>query len=121
MTNGIYILANDVVFDHLVALLNSLEVNGAKNIPVCIIPYDNRLKKVQVEIATRPQSPCLKIAIQSFSGKTLRLKFGKLMQKLKKFGNLKVWNQFTIWKCTENYVVSTALLINLSILTQTLC
>ena len=53
MTNGIYILANDVVFDHLVALLNSLEVNGAKNIPVCIIPYDDNLKKVRVEIATR--------------------------------------------------------------------
>ena len=54
MTNGIYILANDVVFDHLVALLNSLEVNGAKDIPVCIIPYDDRLKKVRVEIAIRP-------------------------------------------------------------------
>ncbi|MGB8690385.1 MAG: Npun_R2821/Npun_R2822 family protein [Microcoleus sp.] len=54
MTNGIYILANDVVFDHLVALLNSLEVNGAKDIPVCIIPYDDRMKKVRVEIATRP-------------------------------------------------------------------
>jgi hypothetical protein len=53
MTNGIYILANDVVFDHLVALLNSLEVNGAKDIPVCIIPYDDRLKKVRLEIATR--------------------------------------------------------------------
>ncbi len=53
MTNGIYILANDVVFDHLVALLNSLEVNGAKDISVCIIPYDDRLKKVRVEIATR--------------------------------------------------------------------
>jgi len=54
MTNGIYILANDVVFDHLVALLNSLEVNGAKDIPVCIIPYDDRLQKVRLEIATRP-------------------------------------------------------------------
>ncbi|MEG4343771.1 sugar transferase [Microcoleus sp. A003_D6] len=54
MSAGIYILANDVVFDHLVALLNSLEVNGAKDIPVCIIPYDDNLKKVQVEIATRP-------------------------------------------------------------------
>jgi hypothetical protein len=53
MTNGIYILANDVVFDHLVALLNSLEVNGAKDIPVCIIPYDDRMEKVRVEIATR--------------------------------------------------------------------
>ena len=54
MADGIYILANDVVFDHLVALLNSLEVNGAKDIPVCIIPYDDNLKKVLVEIATRP-------------------------------------------------------------------
>ena len=53
MTDGIYILANDVVFDHLVALLNSLEVNGAKDIPVCIIPYDDRMEKVRVEIAIR--------------------------------------------------------------------
>ncbi|MEG4445605.1 sugar transferase [Microcoleus sp. AT9_B5] len=53
MIAGIYILANDVVFDHLVALLNSLEVNGAKDIPVCIIPYDDNLKKVRVEVATR--------------------------------------------------------------------
>ncbi len=53
MTDGIYILGNDVVFDHLVALLNSLEVNGAKNIPVCIIPYDDNLQKVRVEIASR--------------------------------------------------------------------
>jgi hypothetical protein len=53
MADGIYILANDVVFDHLVALLNSLEVNGAKDIPVCIIPYDDRMEKVRVEIAIR--------------------------------------------------------------------
>ncbi|WP_293154766.1 MULTISPECIES: Npun_R2821/Npun_R2822 family protein [unclassified Microcoleus] len=53
MTDGIYILGNDVVFDHLVGLLNSLEVNGARNIPVCIIPYDDNLQKVRVEIASR--------------------------------------------------------------------
>ncbi len=52
MADGIYILANDVVFDHLVALLNSLEVNGAKDIPVCIIPYDDNLKKVRSHIST---------------------------------------------------------------------
>jgi hypothetical protein len=51
MTNGIYILANDVVFDHLIALLNSLEVNGAKNIPVCIIPYDDKLDRVRSYIS----------------------------------------------------------------------
>ena len=53
MNKGIYTLANDVVYDHLVALLNSLEVNGAKDIPVCVIPYDNRLDKVRAEIASR--------------------------------------------------------------------
>jgi hypothetical protein len=51
MMDGIYILANDVVFEQLVALLNSLEVNGAKDIPVCIIPYDDRLKKVRSYIS----------------------------------------------------------------------
>ena len=53
MTDGIYILANDVVFDQLIALLNSLEVNGAKDIPVCIIPYNDNWEKVRGEIAAR--------------------------------------------------------------------
>jgi hypothetical protein len=53
MNKGIYTLANDVVYDHLIALLNSLEVNGAKDIPVCIIPYDNRIDKIRAEIAER--------------------------------------------------------------------
>lgn len=51
VNRGIYILANDVVFDQLVALLNSLEVNGAKDIPVCIIPYDDKLNKVRSYIS----------------------------------------------------------------------
>lgn len=53
MTNGIYTLANDVVYDQLVALLNSIEVNAGREIPVCIIPYDERLDKVKAEVATR--------------------------------------------------------------------
>lgn len=53
MTDGIYTLANDVVYDQLVALLNSIEANAGKEIPVCVIPYDNRLEKVRAEIATR--------------------------------------------------------------------
>lgn len=52
MTDGIYTLANDVVYDQLVALLNSIEVN-ASHIPVCVIAYDDRLEKVRAEIATR--------------------------------------------------------------------
>jgi hypothetical protein len=53
MTDGIYILANDVVYDQLVALLNSIEVNVGRDFPVCVIPYDDRLEKVCREIQAR--------------------------------------------------------------------
>jgi len=53
MTNGIYTLANDVVFDQLVALLNSIEVHLGKDFPVSVIPYDNNLDKVKTEIYKR--------------------------------------------------------------------
>jgi hypothetical protein len=53
MTDGIYILANDVVYHQLVALLNSIEVNAGKNFPVCILPYDDRLAAIRQEIKTR--------------------------------------------------------------------
>ena len=46
-SRGIYILANDVVYDKLIALLNSIEANVSTNLPVCIIPYDDRLEKVK--------------------------------------------------------------------------
>jgi hypothetical protein len=51
---GIYTLANDVVYDQLVALLNSIEVNVSPDIPVCVIPYDDRLDRVKREVADRP-------------------------------------------------------------------
>ncbi|MBD6618109.1 methionine synthase [Komarekiella sp. 'clone 1'] len=50
---GIYTLANDVVYDQLVALLNSIEMNVNADIPVCIIPYDERLDRVKQEINSR--------------------------------------------------------------------
>lgn len=53
MKNGIYILANDVVYDQLLALLNSIEVNAGGLFPVCILPYDDQLDKVRQEIQTR--------------------------------------------------------------------
>ncbi|MBD2193956.1 MULTISPECIES: Npun_R2821/Npun_R2822 family protein [Calothrix] len=53
MIDGIYTLANDVVYDQLVALLNSIEANAGKNIPICVIPYNEQLDKVKAEIATR--------------------------------------------------------------------
>jgi len=51
---GIYTLANDVVFDQLVALLNSIEANIGCDIPVCIIPFDNNLDRVKQEITLCP-------------------------------------------------------------------
>ncbi|MDF5728701.1 MAG: methionine synthase [Rhizonema sp. PD38] len=50
---GIYTLANDVVYDQLVGLLNSIEVNISPDIPVCIIPYDERLDRVKREVTLR--------------------------------------------------------------------
>ncbi|GAB4229882.1 MAG: hypothetical protein Kow00121_58720 [Elainellaceae cyanobacterium] len=50
---GIYTLANDVVYDQLVAFLNSVEANISSDIPVVIIPYDDRLEKVQQEVISR--------------------------------------------------------------------
>lgn len=53
MINGIYTLANDVVYDQLVALLNSIEVNAGKDLPVCVIAYNDQIDKVRAEIASR--------------------------------------------------------------------
>jgi Mannosyltransferase putative len=52
MTDGIYILANDVVYDQLVALLNSIEVYAGAY-PVCILPYDDNLERVREEVSKR--------------------------------------------------------------------
>ena len=53
MTDGIYTLANDVVCDQLIALLNSIEVNLGSDFPVCVIPYDDRLEKIMPVIEQR--------------------------------------------------------------------
>ena len=53
MEKGIYTLANDVVYDQLVALLNSVEKNYSSQIPVCIIPYDDNISKIETEIKKR--------------------------------------------------------------------
>lgn len=53
MVDGIYTLANDAVYNQLVALLNSIEANVGSEIPVCIIAYDERVDRVRSEIASR--------------------------------------------------------------------
>jgi hypothetical protein len=52
--DGICTLANDLVYDQLVALLNSIEVNVGQEIPVCVYPYDSQTDKIAAEIARRP-------------------------------------------------------------------
>ncbi|MGB3495413.1 MAG: Npun_R2821/Npun_R2822 family protein [Elainellaceae cyanobacterium] len=52
MTDGIYILANDGVIDQLIALINSIRLN-AGSIPICILPYDDRVDGVRSLISQR--------------------------------------------------------------------
>lgn len=52
--NGICTLGNDIVFDQLVALLNSIEVFLGSEIPVCIYPFDEQTQRISQEIAKRP-------------------------------------------------------------------
>jgi hypothetical protein len=52
-SQGIYTLANDVVYDQLVALLNSIEVNVSSEIPICVIPFDSRIDRVLAEVGRR--------------------------------------------------------------------
>jgi hypothetical protein len=54
VSQGIYTLANDVVFDQLVALLNSIETNVGNYFQVCVIPYDDKLDLVNKELKSRP-------------------------------------------------------------------
>lgn len=53
MNKGIYTLANDKVYDQLVALLNSIEVNVGKEVPVAVIAYDNNIEAVVAEVSKR--------------------------------------------------------------------
>ena len=45
MTDGIYCLANDVVFDWMVAFLSSVRA-AAPRLPVIVIPYDGRITRL---------------------------------------------------------------------------
>jgi len=51
---GIYTLANDRVYDQLIALLNSIRVNIDASIPICVIPFDQHIERVQKEVDIRP-------------------------------------------------------------------
>lgn len=53
--NGICTLANDRVYDQLIALLNSIETIYGQQMPVCVYPYDDQLDRIAALIQTRPQ------------------------------------------------------------------
>ncbi|MGH1396065.1 MAG: Npun_R2821/Npun_R2822 family protein [Trichormus sp.] len=53
--DGICTLANDKVYDQLIALLNSIEAIYGQTMPVCIYPYDQHTEQIAAEIAHRPQ------------------------------------------------------------------
>jgi len=53
--DGICTLANDRVYDQLMALLNSIEVSMGTDMPVCVYPYDDHTERIATEIARRPQ------------------------------------------------------------------
>ncbi|MCC5635571.1 sugar transferase [Nostoc sp. CHAB 5844] len=52
--DGICILANDRVYDQLIALLNSIEAIYGQEMPVCIYPYNDNIEQITQEIACRP-------------------------------------------------------------------
>ncbi len=51
--DGICTLANDRVYDQLIALLNSIEAILGREMPICIYPYDDNTEKIAAEIAKR--------------------------------------------------------------------
>lgn len=53
MSWGICTIANDVVYNQLVAWLNSIEANAGREMPVCVIAYDDRIEQVQAEVNQR--------------------------------------------------------------------
>jgi hypothetical protein len=52
--NGICTLANDTVYDQLIALLNSIEIILGSKTPVCIYPFDDQIQQIKAEIVKRP-------------------------------------------------------------------
>ena len=55
MANGVYILANDVVLDQMIALINSIEQNIGSDLPICIVPYDSNTQRSRVATQPYPQ------------------------------------------------------------------
>ncbi|MBE9060811.1 sugar transferase [cf. Phormidesmis sp. LEGE 11477] len=75
MARGLYILANDVVFDQLIALINSIERNIGRDMPICIVPYDDRIQRSK--LATRQYQQ-----VQWFEDKAILLKWEQFAERI---------------------------------------
>lgn len=86
--NGICTLANDRVFDQLVALLNSIEAIIGQSIPVCIYPFDDQLNRIRAEIANRPNVMLYddQASIDRWDNFMQRIAPERLNQKLRLYG-----------------------------------
>lgn len=51
--DGICTLANDLVCDRVIALINSIEAIAGKDLPICIYPYDDNIAKLAYAISNR--------------------------------------------------------------------
>ncbi len=51
--DGICTLANDYVYDQVIALINSIEAIAGKDFPICIYPYDDNTKRLAAEVNKR--------------------------------------------------------------------
>lgn len=54
VVDGICTLANDRVYDQLIALLNSIDAIAGSDMPVCVYPYDDQTERIAQAIAERP-------------------------------------------------------------------
>lgn len=52
--DGICSLGNDIVYDQLVGLLNSIDAILGPETPVCVYPFDDRIDQIAAEIDRRP-------------------------------------------------------------------
>jgi hypothetical protein len=86
--DGICTLANDRVFDQLVALLNSIDANISSEIPVCIYPFDDQVDRIRVEIQNRPNVMLYddRDSIRQWDEFMQRIAPEKLDQKLRLYG-----------------------------------
>ena len=52
--DGIYILGNDVVFEQVIALINSIKAHNGDRYPICIIPYNDKVERLQNAVQHNP-------------------------------------------------------------------